>query len=127
VADGVFVGPAAVLTNDQYPRAVTPSGELATSRDWEAVGVTVCEGASLGAHSVCVAPVVVGRWAMVAAGAIVVKDVPDFALVAGTPARFVAWVGRAGRRLVRDGDNWRCPATGTLYEEHETVLQELDS
>ena len=125
VADGVFIGPAVVLTNDQYPRAVTPGGELASPADWRAVGVTVNEGASLGARSVCVAPVVVGRWALVAAGAVVVKDVPDFALVAGTPARFVGWVGRAGRRLVRDGEGWRCPVTHARYTEHDGLLEEL--
>jgi acetyltransferase-like isoleucine patch superfamily enzyme len=126
VADGVFIGPAVVLTNDQYPRAVTPQGQLAIAHDWEPVGVTLREGASLGARSVCVAPVVVGRWAMVAAGAVVVKDVPDFALVAGMPARFIGWVGRSGRRLLRDGDDWRCPITGTSYAEHDGTLEELE-
>jgi acetyltransferase-like isoleucine patch superfamily enzyme len=76
LADGVFVGPAAVLTNDVYPRSVDPEGQLKRAGDWQPVGVTVEEGASLGARSVCVAPVRVGRWALVAAGAVVVKDVP---------------------------------------------------
>ena len=62
--DGVFVGPAVVLTNDQYPRAVDPAGAPEARRDWDAVGVTVREGASLGARAVCVAPVrsAAGRW-----------------------------------------------------------------
>src|SRR5690606_14900827 len=59
--DGVFVGPAAVLTNDTHPRSVDGEGRLKTGADWTPVGVTVREGASLGARSVCVAPVVVGR------------------------------------------------------------------
>jgi acetyltransferase-like isoleucine patch superfamily enzyme len=96
LGDGVFVGPAAVLTNDQYPRAVDPDGRLKRGGDWEPVGVTVAEGASLGARSVCVAPVRIGRWAMVAAGAVVTKDVPDFALVVGVPARRIGWVGAPG-------------------------------
>lgn len=130
LADGVFVGPAAVLTNDEYPRAVDPSGNLKRASDWKPVGVTVAEGASLGARSVCVAPVRIGRWAMVAAGAVVTKDVPDFALVVGTPARRIGWVGRSGRRLVEDGalGQWRCPETGERYVERsdarETVLVE---
>ncbi|MFC4503259.1 MULTISPECIES: acyltransferase [Streptomyces] len=123
LGDGVFVGPAVVLTNDQYPRSVDPEGKLKRGGDWEAVGVKVAEGASLGARSVCVAPVRVGRWALVAAGAVVTKDVPDFALVAGVPARRIGWVGRAGVRLVeREGEpgGWECPQTGTRYEERTT-------
>ncbi|RAY14223.1 N-acetyltransferase [Actinomadura craniellae] len=118
LGDGVFVGPAVVLTNDRNPRSVDPEGRLKRGGDWEAVGVTVAEGASLGARSVCVAPIRIGRWAMVAAGAVVTRDVPDFALVVGVPARQIGWVGRAGARLVeRDGGAWECPETGARYTE----------
>jgi acetyltransferase-like isoleucine patch superfamily enzyme len=123
--DGVFVGPAAVFTNDHFPRAVAPDGSLKSAEDWEPVGVTVRTGASIGARAVCVAPVTVGRWAMVAAGAVVVRDVPDFALVAGVPARFVRWVGRAGVPLEPDGaGRWRCPQTGERYTESAGALTE---
>lgn len=64
---GVFVGPAAVLTNDEFPRAVNPDGTPKSAHDWQAVGVTLREGASVGARAVCIAPVTVGRWATVAA------------------------------------------------------------
>lgn len=121
LGDGVFVGPAVVLTNDHNPRSVDPDGRQKRGGDWEAVGVTVAEGASLGARSVCVAPLRVGRWAMVAAGAVVTRDVPDFALVVGVPARHIGWVGRAGVRLRQvEGRNqsvWECPQTGARYEE----------
>lgn len=126
IADGVFIGPAAILTNDQYPRAITPTGEVANATDWTPVGVTVLEGASIGARAVCVAPVVIGRWAMVAAGATVVHDVPDFALVAGTPARVLGWVGKAGRRLTDEGsDRWSCPVTGERFEQIGHTLAEV--
>jgi UDP-2-acetamido-3-amino-2,3-dideoxy-glucuronate N-acetyltransferase len=119
--DGVFVGPAVVFTNDHYPRAVSPDGTLKRGDDWEAVGVTVREGASIGARSVCVAPVTIGRWSLVAAGSVVVKDVPDFALVAGVPARRLRWVGKAGVPLEPDGEgSWRCPQTGERYVETTT-------
>ncbi|WP_146842898.1 acyltransferase [Cellulomonas composti] len=120
---GVFVGPAAVLTNDTYPRAVNPDGSLKSAHDWEAVGVTLREGASVGARAVCVAPVTVGRWATVAAGSVVTRDVPDFALVAGVPARRIRWVGRAGVPLQEAGEGrWQCPTTGELYDETDGVL-----
>jgi UDP-2-acetamido-3-amino-2,3-dideoxy-glucuronate N-acetyltransferase len=123
--DGVFVGPAAVLTNDRHPRAVDRSGAPKRAGDWEPVGVTVRAGASLGARAVCVAPVTVGRWAMVAAGAVVTADVPDFALVAGTPARRIGWVGREGVRLESAGEAvWRCPVTGALFRESAGRLTE---
>lgn len=126
LGDGVFVGPAAVFTNDTYPRAVTPDGRLKSAEDWTAVGVVVGDGASIGARAVCVAPVSVGRWALVAAGSVVVKDVPDFALVAGVPARRIGWVGRAGVPLVRkDEGRFACPETGAEYVESEGLLSEV--
>ena len=126
--DGVFVGPAVVLTNDQYPRAVNPDGSLKSAADWEAVGVTLRVGASIGARAVCVAPVTVGRWATVAAGSVVTRDVPDFGLVVGVPARRVGWVGRSGAPLERDGEHgWRCPCTGDRYEERDGQLVEVMS
>lgn len=123
--DGVFVGPAVVFTNDHYPRAVAPDGTIKSAHDWQPVGVTVREGASIGARAVCVAPVSVGRWALVAAGSVVVKDVPDFALVAGVPARFIRWVGRAGVPLDDlGGGQFRCPSTDQTYRVTDGTLQE---
>lgn len=128
VGDGVFIGPAVVFTNDEYPRAVTPEGELKDHDDWAMVAVRVGEGAAIGARSVCVAPVHIGRWALVAAGSVVTRDVPDYALVAGVPARRIGWVGRAGRRLEAAGENrWRCPATGAEYVEDGGALAPADA
>jgi len=123
--DGVFIGPAVVLTNDTFPRAVNPDGTLKRGADWEAVGVTLREGSSVGARAVCVAPVTVGRWATVAAGAVVTRDVPDFAMVAGVPARRIKWVGRAGVPLEDHGHGrWRCPETGDEFVEAAGLLTE---
>ncbi|MEU1190075.1 acyltransferase [Streptomyces sp. NPDC005859] len=127
LGDGVFIGPAVVLTNDHNPRSVDPDGKQKRGGDWEAVGVKIADGASIGARAVCVAPITIGRWAMVAAGAVVTKDVPDFGLVVGVPARQVGWVGKAGVKLVAragEADVWECPQTGELYDEKDGVLAE---
>lgn len=125
VEDGVLIGPGAILTNDEYPRAILPGGSRVDASHWEQVGVTLRHGCSVGAGAVCVAPVEVGQWAMVAAGAVVVHDVPDFALVAGTPARRIGWVGPSGRRLLDEGGGqWRCPVTRALYVESGGRLRE---
>jgi acetyltransferase-like isoleucine patch superfamily enzyme len=116
VGDGVFVGPAAVLTNDLYPRAVNIDGSSKTTGDWQAVGVALRSGCAIGARVVLLPGVTVGRWAMVAAGSVVTRDVPDFAVVAGVPARQRGWVGRAGRPLQAvGGDRYRCPLTHEEY------------
>lgn len=125
--DNVFIGPAAVLTNDLYPRSVDVSGKLKRPADWDAPGVVVRKGASLGARAVVVAGCSIGRWSLVAAGAVVTRDVPDFALVAGTPARQMGWVGHAGVRLEPTGNGtWRCPQTGRSYTERDGLLSESD-
>jgi len=123
LADGVFIGPAVVLTNDTYPRAINPDGSQKSAHDWEPVGVTIERGASIGARATCVAPVTIGEWATVAAGAVVVKDVPAFALVAGVPARRIGWVGTSGMPLREtDPGLWVCPQTGDRFLETNGTL-----
>lgn len=124
LGDGVFIGPAVVLTNDTYPRAINADGTIKSAHDWEPVGVTIERGAAIGARATCVAPVTIGAWATVAAGAVVVKDVPAYALVAGVPARRIGWVAESGVPLVA-GDTtntWICPHTGARFTETDGQL-----
>ena len=105
--DGVFCGPSCVFTNVNTPRA-----EI--DRKDEFLPTLVKKGATIGANATIVCGSTIGEYSFVAAGAVVTKDVPPFALVAGVPATRIGWVSRAGRRL---GPDLRCPETGQQYGE----------
>lgn len=98
IEDGVFVGPHAVFTNDKLPRAITPDGQIKSADDWVVSPTVVRYGASIGANSVLVCGITVGRWAMIGAGSVVTKDVPDYGLVVGNPARLIGYVKEDGSR-----------------------------
>lgn len=120
--EGVFVGPAAVFTNDAFPRAINPDGSLKTIHDWEGVGVTVRKGAAVGARAVVLGGVEIGRWALVAAGSVVTKDVPPHALMVGSPARRVGWVGTDGMKMERIDGVYVDGGTGESYTESDDRL-----
>lgn len=113
--DYVFCGPSCVFTNDLTPRAKYPKGSAGYKR------TLIHEGASIGANATVVCGHEVGRWAMIASGAVVTKNVPDHALVAGVPATRIAWVCECGA-VMRDG--LRCPVCGREYEECDAGLRE---
>jgi UDP-2-acetamido-3-amino-2,3-dideoxy-glucuronate N-acetyltransferase len=125
IEDYVFVGPGAMFTNDMYPRSPrNPKlGRPPGDKSW-LIRTTVREGASIGARATIVCGVTIGRYAMVAAGAIVRKDVPDFALVAGCPARQVGHVCLCGRRLP-SSDAPSCNFCGRVYRKGSAGLEEL--
>ena len=112
IEDGVFVGPGAILTNDRFPRAITPTGELAGPD--EVGSILLRRGCTIGAGAVIVAGVDVGSFATVGAGAVVTSSVPGHALVAGNPARRIGWVCACGRRL-RDSTGHDAPAEPERY------------
>jgi acetyltransferase-like isoleucine patch superfamily enzyme len=99
--DDVLVGPSVVFTNDRYPRASSPS--------WSVVATTVRRGASIGANATVVCGVEIGEWALVAAGAVVTRDVGAHELVGGNPARRMGWVCECGQVLARSRE--ACPPT----------------
>jgi UDP-2-acetamido-3-amino-2,3-dideoxy-glucuronate N-acetyltransferase len=87
IEDEVFVGHGVMFTNDRLPRATNPDGSLQTEADWSVEPTRVRRGASLGSNVTVLAGVTIGERAVVGAGAVVTKDVPNFAVVAGVPAR----------------------------------------
>lgn len=99
IEDGVFVGPHVCFTNDLLPRAVNPDLSPKGADDWTVSETVVKEGASIGANSTIRCGISIGRWAMVGAGSVVTKDVPDHALVVGNPARNIGWVNKQGKRV----------------------------
>ena len=100
--DGVFVGPGAILTNDRQPRAINPDGSLKAADDWQVGPILIGYGASIGAGCIVLPGVVVGRFAMAAAGAIVTRDVPPHGLAIGAPARLAGYVCSCGARLATE-------------------------
>ena len=114
--DDVFLGPSCVFTNVNTPRAHFPvHGVYEKTR--------ICEGASLGANCTVVCGHTVGRSALIAAGAVVTGDVPDYALMAGVPARRIGWVCECGRRL---DESLVCNCGRSYRLEGDTLVQKED-
>ena len=89
VEDGVFVGPHVCFTNDRLPRAINRNGTLKADDDWEVSPILVRHGAALGANSTILPGVTIGRWAMIGAGSVVTRDVPEGMFAAGNPCRVI--------------------------------------
>ena len=89
IEDGVFVGHGVMFINDTYPRAVGVEGELQTEADWQLMRTRVKPRASIGSNATILCGITIGESALVGAGAVVTKDVPDYAIVAGVPAQVV--------------------------------------
>jgi acetyltransferase-like isoleucine patch superfamily enzyme len=132
IADGVFVGPHACLTNDRFPRAVTPEGQLKGDADWVVDEIKVGYGASIGASATVLPGVEIGDWALVGAGAVVTASVPAHALVLGCPARLRGIVCRCGQRIQPTPPHTHtptvllsCPTCGATVEVDAAVIIEL--
>ena len=96
IEDEVFIGHGVMFTNDRYPRASNPDGSLQTEADWKVEVTRVRRGASIGSNATVVCGVTIGEGAVVGAGAVVTKDVPDYSIVAGVPARVIGDTSRRG-------------------------------
>lgn len=128
IEEGVFCGPHCVFTNDHIPRAVDPTGGPKTGDDWELSHTLVRTGASIGANATVVCGVTIGQWAIVGAGAVVTRDVPDHGLAFGNPARLRGFVCPCGHRLrLHEADASvvvaRCTACACLVEIPRTAWE----
>ena len=103
IEDEVFIGHGVMFTNELFPRACTPDGGLKTEADWSVVPTRIRRGASIGSNATIICGTTVGCFALVGAGAVVTRDVPDYAIVAGVPAKVVG--------DVRDRENLPTSAT----------------
>jgi len=115
--DEVFCGPSCVFTNVLTPRAFV-------ERKSEFAPTLVKRGATIGANATIVCGVTIGRYAMIGAGAVVTKDIPDHGLAVGNPARRCGWVSRTGEVLAAD---LVCPRTGERYRERAGILELIAS
>ncbi|MCG3174840.1 MAG: UDP-4-amino-4-deoxy-L-arabinose--oxoglutarate aminotransferase [Myxococcota bacterium] len=121
IEDEVFLGPSCVLTNVTNPRSQVNRHSLYEK-------TLIRRGASIGANATIVCGTTIGRYAFIAAGAVVAKDAPDYALMAGVPARQIGWMSRHGHRLTHhDADGvYTCPESGFRYKVQEGVMRCLD-
>ncbi len=101
IEDGVFIGPHVIITNDKNPRAIDTKGKLKTGKDWKAEKNIIKYGASIGAGSIILPGLKIGKFAMVGAGSIVTKDVPDYGLVYGNPAKLVGYACKCGTKITK--------------------------
>lgn len=113
--DYVFVGPSAVFTNDINPRAKYPKSQYPQFGQWEET--LVKEGATIGANATIVCGNSIGKWAFVGAGTVVTKDVPDYALVVGVPAKIIGWMCECGTKLIFEEEEARCSICGNKYKK----------
>ncbi len=130
--DGVFCGPHCVFTNDRFPRSINPDGSLKGGEDWQVSETRVKYGASIGAHATIVCGVTIGRWAMVGAGAVVTKDVPDQGLVYGNPARLKGFVCACGHKMVISSETEElvsliCPNCDQTLTVPVNVFSQIDN
>lgn len=120
VESGVFIGPGVIFTNDKQPRAIKPDGSLKSDADWEVGATTVHYGASIGAGAIILPGISIGEFALVAAGAVVTRDVPAHGLVVGNPARLSGYACKCAAKLTRlAAGQYRCTVCKLDYRFEE--------
>jgi len=121
--DFVFVGPSVVFTNDKNPRAKYPKKGSSEYGEW--IPTLVKSEASIGANATILCGTVIGKCALVGAGTLVVKDVPDYALVVGVPGKVVGWVCECGNKIQFDNDLGECTVCSKKYKKDGDVVTKV--
>ena len=127
---GVFLGPGVMLLNDKHPRAINPDGSPKSDSDWEASTGSVAHGAAVGGGAVVLPGITIGRMALVGAGAVVTRDVPERGIVAGNPARLKGFACDCGHTLSRAAAGapaYQCPSCGRSYEIPVEAARQLEA
>jgi UDP-2-acetamido-3-amino-2,3-dideoxy-glucuronate N-acetyltransferase len=121
--DYVFVGPSAVFTNDKNPRAKYPKSEYSKYGKW--LPTLVREGATIGANTTVICGNTIGRWSMIGAGALVGKNIPDYAVAVGVPAEIVGWICECGNKLDFKDDKTVCAVCNRKYKKEDDKVWEI--
>jgi UDP-2-acetamido-3-amino-2,3-dideoxy-glucuronate N-acetyltransferase len=119
--DYVFVGPSAVFTNDKTPRSKYPKKKFPQYGEW--LPTLVKKGATIGANATILSNITIGKWAFVGAGAVVTKDIPDYAIVVGVPARISGWACECGNKLEFKKDRAVCKVCNRKYQKKENIVK----
>lgn len=123
IEDYVFIGPSAVFTNDKNPRAKYPKKDFPQYGKW--LTILIKEGATVGANTTILSGLIIGKWAMIGAGAVVTKDVPDYAIVVGNPARFVGWICECGNKIKFEDDMAICQICQRKYKKEKNKVWQI--
>lgn len=121
--DYVFVGPSAVFTNDLNPRAKYPKSKFPEYGKW--LPTLVREGASIGANATIICGNAIGKWALIGAGAVVTKNVPDYAIMAGLPAEIIGWACECGNKLDFQEGRAICKVCKRKYAKKDKKTQKI--
>ena len=121
IEEGVFIGPHVCFTNDKYPRSINPDGSLKSADDWEVTSTCIKYGSSIGGNATILPGITIGRFAMIGSGAIVTKDVPDYGMAIGAPAKLTGFVCSCGFKLAKskssvDVNTYKCTKCGREIE-----------
>ena len=122
IENHVFVGPSVVFTNDLNPRAKYPKKDYPLYGKW--LPTLIKEGASLGANATIICGITIGKNALVGAGSVVSKNVPDYALVVGNPAKQIGWICECGNKIEFKANKTKCPICQKKYIKKDNIVKE---
>jgi UDP-2-acetamido-3-amino-2,3-dideoxy-glucuronate N-acetyltransferase len=121
--DYVFVGPSVVFTNDKNPRAKYPKLKFPQYGKW--LPTLVKEGATIGANATILCGIVIGKWAMIGAGSVITNNVPDYAIVAGNPAKIMGWVCECGNKIKFKREKAICQVCKRNYQNKRNRVWQI--